>query len=251
MDDVVVFGCGGLGRYVRDVLEQGGVLRPIAFLDSDSSWHGREVDGLRVEGGMSGAAALIRRGGWFVVAIGDNGARVAIATQLRRLGGRLTSAVHPLASVAGSARVGSHVIIGPRAIVCVHATVGDCALLGPGAIVDHDSVVGDGAHIGTAARLAGGVTVDGLATVGVGACVIPGRRVGRGARVLGGSAVVRDVGPGECVAGMPARRVARVEAIEAGVAADEAVLGSAARLTPALPSLTSSQAGARRRRWRA
>lgn len=208
MRDVVIFGCGGLGQYVCDLFAQGDAYRPIAFLDSDPRTHGLEIDGLVVQGGLDAASALARRGAAFVVAIGENAARTRVGEALRRRRLALASAIHPLASVASSARLGEPVIIGPRAIVCVNARVADFALLGPGAIVDHDSIVDYGAHVEAAARLAGGVVVEPLATIGVGASVIPGRRVGCGARVLGGAAVVRDVRPGGCVGGMPARPVA-------------------------------------------
>jgi len=42
-------------------------------------------------------------------------------------------------------------------------------------------------------------------TIGVGACVIPGRVIGRDALIEPGSVVIRDVADGARVGGMPAR----------------------------------------------
>jgi len=207
MVDVVVFGAGGLGRVVHDTLLQSRQFRPVAFLDSDRSKHGRTIDGLPVRGDAAQVPALRNQGvAAAIVAIGDNRTRVRVAEMLRRQGMRLVSAIHPLASIAPSARLGEHVIIGPRAIVCVHARVGDHCVLSAGSIVEHDNELGIGVFLHPAVRLAGGVRIDDYATLGIGACVIPTRRVGCGARVGPGAIVIHDVLAGTVVRGVPAVR---------------------------------------------
>ena len=208
MTEVVVFGAGGLGCLVLDTLLQTEQYRPIAFLDSDSHKHGTSVDGLTVCGGME-QIPMLRRDGVraAIVAIGDNHTRVRIAELLRRAGMRLASAVHPLASIAPSARLGGHLIVGPRAMICVHASIADHCVLSAGSIVEHDNRLGTGVFLHPAVRLAGGVEVDESATLGIGACVIPDRKVGRAARVEAGAIVIRDVLPGTTVSGAPAARL--------------------------------------------
>jgi acetyltransferase EpsM len=191
---------------VRDILLRSG-RRPVAFLDSDSATHGRTVDDLPVLGGVSEAAYLAERGLGVVVAIGHNRARVSIAEELERLGAGLIGAVHPLASIARSAVVAEHVIIGPRAVVCVNARIAEHSILAAGVIADHDVRIGRGCHLHPAVRLAGAVEVEDFATIGIGACVIPGRRIGRDAQVQAGAVVIRDVRPSEHAAGVPARAV--------------------------------------------
>jgi sugar O-acyltransferase (sialic acid O-acetyltransferase NeuD family) len=208
MTDVVIFGAGGLGCLVLDTLLQTEHYRPIAFLDSDPHKHGSSVDGLTVYGGMERIPMLRREGvRAAIVAIGDNHTRVRIAELLRRAGMRLASAVHPLASIAPSARLGNHLIVGPRVMICVHASIADHCVLSAGAIVEHDNRLGPGVFLHPAVRLAGGVEVDDSATLGIGACVIPYRKVGREARVEPGAIVIRDVLPGTTVSGAPAARL--------------------------------------------
>ncbi len=205
MIPTVIYGAGGLGRVVRDILAVAGRYTPVAFLDSDRARHGTQVDGLPVIGGVQAWRDLQRRG-WrcVVVALGDNAARVELAGVLEERGAQLVSAIHPLASVAASAILGRHVIIGPRAVVCVNATVGAHTVLLSGAIVEHDSTLGRGVRLDPAVRLAGNVTIEAGASVGVGACVIPGRCVGAGANVAPGAVVIRDVPAGAAVGGAPA-----------------------------------------------
>ncbi len=210
MTDVAIFGVGGLGRLVLDTFLQTDCFRPVALLDSDPRKHGQTVDGLTVHGGLEQVPALRRRGiSTIIVAIGDSRVRVRLAERLRQQGMRLASAIHPLTSIAPSARLGDHVIAGARTIICAHASVGDHCVLSTGSIVEHDNQLGTGVFLHPAVRLAGGVTIDDYASLGIGACVIPYRRVGSGARVEPGSVVIRDVLPGTTVSGAPAARLAR------------------------------------------
>jgi sugar O-acyltransferase (sialic acid O-acetyltransferase NeuD family) len=205
MDEVVIYGAGGLGGLVQDILQQAGQYRPVAFLDSDLTKRGQRVNGLPVRGGAEQIDALLSAGvRRVIVAVGDNVARIALAETLQARGLQLTSAIHPLSSVSPSAHISPHVVIGPRATVCVHARIGPHTILSAGAIAEHDNVLGQGVFLHPAVRLAGSVTVEDLATIGIGASVIPGRRVGRGARVEPGSVVIRDVPPGAVVGGVPA-----------------------------------------------
>ena len=205
MEAVVIYGAGGLGAVVQDILQQGGRYRPVAFLDSNPAKHDQIMGELPVRGGIEQLAALQRDGvGAAIVAIGDNLTRTAVAETLAARGLRLVSAIHPLASLSPSADIGAHVIIGPRATVCVHARIGAHAVVSAGAIVDHDNVVGRGVFLHPAVKLAGAVTVEDFAVIGIGAAVIPGRRVGRGACVEPGAVVIRDVAPNTTVGGVPA-----------------------------------------------
>lgn len=205
MDDVVIYGAGGLGCQVQDILEQAGRWRAVAFLDSEPAKHGEIVAGLRVRGGLEQVENLVRAGVCgVVVAIGDNVTRVALAQTLQTHGLALVSAIHPLVSISRSAVLAEHLIIGPRVTICVHTRVGPHCVLSAGAIAEHDNVLGQGVFLAPAVRLAGTVTVEDFATVGIGASVIPGRCVGRGARVEAGAVVIRDVPPNTTVGGVPA-----------------------------------------------
>jgi sugar O-acyltransferase (sialic acid O-acetyltransferase NeuD family) len=205
MEKVVIYGAGGLGCLVQDILQQAGRFRPVGFLDSNPATHGATIGGLPVTGGLDQIGPL-QAGGIYrcIVAIGDNTARVAVAEELRRRGMKLVSAIHPLATISPSAKVGEHVIIGPRATVGVHTRIGAHTMLSAGAIADHDNTLGTGVFLEPAVRLAGTVTVEDLAHIGIGAAIIPGRTVGRGARVEAGAVVIDDVAPDAVVGGIPA-----------------------------------------------
>lgn len=205
MVSTLIFGASGLGGVVRDILLQCRSHRVVAFLDSDPLKHGRTLDGLPVLGGLE-ALATARCAGirCAIVAVGANAARISLAAALENAGFELVSAIHPLASMALSANVSRHVIIGPRVTICVHARIADHCVLSAGSIVDHDGVLEMGAFLHPAVRLAGGTRIGAQATLGIGASVIPGRSVGVGAYVAPGAVVIRDVPAWGAVAGVPA-----------------------------------------------
>lgn len=205
MMEAVIFGAGGLGQMVLDILRQTDRVKPVAFLDSDNRLHGLEIDGLTVAGGFESAEALRHEGvGRAIVAIGENETRRRIAERLQEAGFELISAIHPLASIALTAEVAPHVIIGARANICVHAQLAADCVVNSGCIVEHDNRIGAGAFLYPAVRLAGGVKVGECAVLGIGACVIPGRTIGSYARVEPGAVVIRDVPHGARVSGAPA-----------------------------------------------
>jgi sugar O-acyltransferase (sialic acid O-acetyltransferase NeuD family) len=205
MADVFIFGAGGLGRMVRDILCQAGQHRPRAFLDNNPNKHGTVIDGLPVVGDLRALNELRPKGvSGAVVAIGCNEERCEIAESIAAHGIQLVSAIHPLVSVSPTARLDSHLIIGPRVSICVHARIGRHCVLSAGTIIEHDNVIGRGVFLHPAVRLAGTVVVDDFATIGIGACVIPGRRIGRGARVEPGAVVIQNVEPDTQVTGVPA-----------------------------------------------
>ncbi len=206
MTNVVIFGAGGLGELVHDILRYRTGCHVVGFLDSDTDLCGAKRDGLTVLGGLGDVERLRWKGVTAaVVAIGDNRARVRIAEQLESRGLQLESAIHPLASIARSACVGRHLIIGARVSICVHAHVGDHCVISTGAIVEHDNQIGSGVFLHPAVRLAGGVSVGASATLGIGVTVIPGVSLGRGVRVAPGSIVLHDVSDGTTVGGVPAQ----------------------------------------------
>lgn len=203
---IVIFGAGGLGRMVLDILTQRPEWRPMAFLDTNREKHGQTLDGLPIVGDLEAWQHLHAEGARHAtVAIGDNEQRISVAKQLQAEGAKLTSAIHPLAMIAPTANIGQHVLIGARVTICVHATVDDHCVLSPGCIVEHDNTLAEGVFVAPAARFAGGVQVGGRARIGIGATVIPRRRIGANAEVAPGSVVIRDVEDGVRVTGIPAK----------------------------------------------
>jgi acetyltransferase EpsM len=207
----LIFGCGGHGRVVLDILVNTGAWDVVGFVDSNRELTGRRVDGVRVLG-EPGDLGRIRDEldtNAAIVAVGNNGDRRALADRLDALGFELINAIHPSANLARNVSLGSNTVIAAGALVCAHCQIGDSAILNTGSIVDHESLIGTATHICPGARLAGRVTVESGAFVGIGATVIQHIRVGYEAVVGAGAVVTHDVAPMSTVVGVPAREIKR------------------------------------------
>jgi sugar O-acyltransferase (sialic acid O-acetyltransferase NeuD family) len=206
----VIIGAGGHGRVVLDVLRAGGRFEPAGFLDDGAPPSAQGPCGLPVLGpvGADGFARLLDRDvRHFVVAIGDNAARLAAQSAAAAAGLEPVNAVHPTAFVSPAASLGRGVVVCPNAAVVTGARLGDACVVNTAAVVDHECDLAEGVHVAPGALLAGRVTVGRLAFVGIGARVIQGIAVGERATVGAGAVVIENVPAGATVVGVPARVV--------------------------------------------
>lgn len=107
-----------------------------------------------------------------------------------------------------------HVRIGAGASIGANTTIDRATLaetvIGPGAIIDnlvqvaHNASLGRGAILAAQVGLAGSVSVGAFAALGGQVGVADHVSIGDGGRVTGQSGLMRDVAPGETVAGTPA-----------------------------------------------
>jgi sugar O-acyltransferase (sialic acid O-acetyltransferase NeuD family) len=205
----LVFGAGGHGRVVLDILVNIGEVDVVGFVDSNPDLTGRRIDGVPVVGSIDDLAH-IREGldvDCAIVAIGDNGMRRSFADRLEEDGLELINAVHPSANLARNVTLGRNIVIAAGCLVCAHCQIGDSVILNTGCLADHESLIGTATHICPGARLAGRVTVESGAFVGIGATVIQNVRVGYESVVGAGAVVIGDVAPMSTVVGVPAREI--------------------------------------------
>lgn len=202
----LILGAGGHGRVVLDILTNAGSYQVMGFVDSNPQLLGRRIDGVEILGTPDDLPAILGRTGIHraVVAVGDNGARRALANRLEELGFETINAIHPSANLARNVSLGRNVVIAAGALVSAHCQIGDSVILNTGCIVDHESLIGTATHVCPGARLAGRVAIESGAFVGIGATVIQSIRVGYEAVIGAGAVVIDDVEPMSTVVGVPA-----------------------------------------------
>lgn len=188
MESIFVYGAGGQGRVIVDTLKNGRAeYRVSVVVDDDLSLHGERLMGHLIRGPEAIAA---ERG---FVAIGDNEARLRVASQFR---GRLVSLVHRTAFLAEDVPLGEGSVLMAATVVNVGSRIGSSVIINTGSTVDHDCHIGDGVHIAPGCHLCGGVEIGPGAFLGVGSLIVPGVHIGRNAFVCAGQTVTHDVPDG-------------------------------------------------------
>jgi UDP-perosamine 4-acetyltransferase len=199
--DCAVFGAGGHGVVLMDILEAAGAHSLTGFVD-DAVKKGGTVEGYPVLGG-EGDLSLLREQGLrnIIVAIGDNRVRQEKIGLVLSLGFTLINAVHPRATVSPRAELGRGVAIMAGAVVNPASVLEDGAIVNTCASVDHHNRIGSCVHIAPGSHLGGEVTVGERTLIGIGATVLRGVRIGKDCLVTCGSVVTKDLDDGQSVKG--------------------------------------------------
>lgn len=139
-----------------------------------------------------------------IISIGANSIRKKIAAQVNV---SFTTAIHPSAVISKSVDIGDGTVGMAGAVINADSKIGKHCILNTQCSIDHDCIIEDFVHVSPNACITGGVFVGEGAHIGAGAVVIPGLKIGAWSVVGAGSVVIRDVEPGEVVAGNPARKI--------------------------------------------
>src|SRR5579884_184744 len=199
---LVVYGAGGHGKVVAEILLAGG--QQIAgFLDDSPALGGAFV----LDFPIFPAADWLEKnaGAKVALGIGNNSQREQAVQRIVEFGCKLINAIHPSAIVARGAAIGSGVVIMPAAVLNPDCHVGEGVIINTGAIVEHDVRIGRYAHLAPRCATGGGVEIGDFAQIGIGEVVLPGKRIGEHAVIGAGAVVVDDIPAHALAYGVPAR----------------------------------------------
>ncbi len=201
---IFLFGAGGHGRAVTEIIRRGEKYHIACVLDDDPQ--ATAPDGSPVAGGRDHLPELARAGlrtGF--VSIGSNADRELVTTLAEAAGLSMITIVDPAAVIASDARIGAGTVLMPMTFAGAGVSIGDGAIVNTSATVDHDCVIEDYAHLAGGVRLTGGCRVGARSFIGTGAVL--GRPVTLGERVIvgAGAAVISDMPDGVVAVGVPAR----------------------------------------------
>lgn len=195
-DAVLIYGAGGHGKSILELVQAAGKFRAAGFLD-DGLAPGSQVMGVRVLGGAGLLPELRRRGFSKVInavgGIGNISTRLAVFQRLREAGFEFPTVVHPGAWVEPSAILNEGVQVFCHAYVGSDVRVAFGCIINTGAILSHDCILGEASNISPGAILAGAVHVGARVLVGMGVTANLDVHIGDDARIGNGATVKSDV----------------------------------------------------------
>jgi sugar O-acyltransferase (sialic acid O-acetyltransferase NeuD family) len=203
---VFVYGAGGHGKVVGDILLARKDLRFAGFIDDRHDLPGTTVLGFPICGDsqwLQNESSKTRVA--VALGIGDNSARQRVAQACLSWGAELVTLVHPSASVSDSAQLGLGTVVMAQAAINPDAKIGSGAIVNTSASIDHDVQIGDFAHVAPKAAMGGVSRLGTLSLLGIGAVIIHCGAVGARSVVGAGAVVVGKIPDAVIAFGVPAR----------------------------------------------
>jgi sugar O-acyltransferase (sialic acid O-acetyltransferase NeuD family) len=203
---IFVYGAGGHGKVVGDILVSRGESEFAGFVDDREELWGAKVIGFSVFGGGEWVRQeALHSPVAIALGVGEGRSRHLVAERCSRWGIEILTLVHPAATLSQFAQLGSGTIVAAGAIINPDARVGVGAIVNTGAVIEHDVEIGDFAHLAPNASMGGASHLGSFSHLGLGAIVLQGVHVGWHT-VVGAGAVVTKSLPDQVVAvGVPAR----------------------------------------------
>jgi sugar O-acyltransferase (sialic acid O-acetyltransferase NeuD family) len=202
MKTLVIIGASGFGGEVLWLCRRAG-LDVAGFCDDAPDKQSGAFCGLPLLGAIETAQGRLRGKPGFLVAVGSNRSRKALAERALAAGWRPATLIDPAAVCAPDAEIGEGACVGIGSVISCRTRLGRFAIVNHHATVGHDCVVGDFAQICPGARISGGCRLGEGAMIGSNAATLPCLAVGAWS-VLGiGTCALRDVPAGQSLVRLP------------------------------------------------
>ena len=211
MNDLLIFGVGGMGRDTLWLAQRINQVKPtwniLGFLDDSPAAQGKTINGCPVLGTIEAVAAYPNA--YLVCAIGSSAVRRRLTEKMKALNpaARFATLIDPDTIVADTAEIGQGVVICARNYVSVNSTVRDHCLIGAGCTVGHDAVLDEFVTLYPGVNVSGNTHLGEESEMGTGSQIIQGLAVGARTIVGAGATVVRDLPPDCTAVGVPAKPI--------------------------------------------
>ncbi len=218
MRSLLIVGCGGLGLEVLSIAKdcskrivqpegrgENVELEVVGFYDDGEP---RKGDADRVYGGnlqYFNNFEAVPENAFFVVAVGDPGARHKLFEKCISAGLKPVTLIHSSAVVDRTAEIGQGSILCPNSFVGPFATIGHNSIINNYSSVAHDAKIGDSCVLHPYATLSGFASVGPYSLLATRATVLVSTNMGAFSKLSAGSVLNTDTKDGSLAVGNPAK----------------------------------------------
>lgn len=209
MQDIYIYGCGGVGNELCECFMNNPAYHLCGFIDDNPGI--RECMGVR----SRTLEELLREKRpeeiTAIISIGEPAVRRKVSERIAGCGVReiavdLSRHFNPAFST-----VGEGTLLHQDAYISVNAEIGRCCMINKGVLVGHDCVVGDYCVLSPKVVLGGNVTIGENTFIGTGALLRNGLKIGKNVIIGMGAVVVKDLEDDIVVVGNPAKVIRKNE----------------------------------------
>jgi len=208
--DIVVAGTGGLAREFTSFFVDGSErIRILGYSSTNHVEHEQfKLPGQLFKGEISPSRVGTNN---IVIAIGDPVVKQKIYEQLKPLGFKFPSLIHPSSVVSDRVVLEPGVVISPNCVISPNVTLKSFSYINFCCGIGHDAVIGNFVQINPGSQLGGFSSIGDETLIGSGTTILQGVNVGEKATVASGSVVFARVKDRAIVMGNPAKRMRALE----------------------------------------
>lgn len=205
---LVIFGEGGLGHEILDMVQQiqeAGTKSYDEIVFADDTDYKTGYCGHRTMPSEEVFKRYLPSNTKFVIAVGEPSSRAKVIKRIKEKGYNFETLIHPTAYVGLNSKIGEGTIIQRDVFVSCDCNIGENCLLQPSANIGHNTCIEENCVISTNCAISGGVYIGRETYIAVGVSVIQGANIGNNTVIGMGSVVLRDVPDNVVALGNPAR----------------------------------------------
>jgi sugar O-acyltransferase (sialic acid O-acetyltransferase NeuD family) len=210
MENIVILGYGGVGRFVLHAINEINLVSPrwqvLGFLDDESSNNQSTIEGIPVLGTSDWLSENPNVA--VILAIADPVIKSNLLIKLTQHGcNNFPVLIHPGTWIAENVSIGDGSLIYPGTRINVSSNIGRFVTINMNCSVGHDATIEDFSFIAPNVSIGGNTRVGKGASIGIGSSIIQSRAIGEWSTIGAGSVVIKDVMTKQRVAGNPAKPI--------------------------------------------
>lgn len=206
---IVVFGAGGHGKSLMDVIVRGKKYKVIGIIDKKSNYACQSL--IPFIGEEKGLAYFLKKHIKYAAigigSIGDIKSRSYVYNLGKKFGFYFPNIIDDSAVISRDIKMGEANFIGKLSVLNANVSIGNACIINTGTVVEHDCVLKDFVHAAPGSVLLGNVTVGENTHIGAHATIMQNLVIGENVMIGANSLVTSDIRSNYLVYGCPAKEV--------------------------------------------